>query len=98
MFALFPETYFNLAHRASSYLNDELAPNSPFKPLLPNVFQTEGSKLSTGVGQYSLGGMADSYYEWVWSFMLRFLTCIADLDVSCSGTSSNSQTYQCLDR
>lgn len=55
--------WFDLAQRVTDFIEERVIPRSDFKPLLPNHFSPEG-KFSVG-GQFSFGGMADSYYEYL---------------------------------
>lgn len=57
-------TYFDLAQRGMDYLDQVLAPKSPFPPLLPTMFSTETWRGGT-LGTYSFGGMADSAVEYL---------------------------------
>ncbi|CED84698.1 1, 2-alpha-mannosidase [Phaffia rhodozyma] len=58
------QTYFNMAQRGMDYIDQVLIPKSPYKPLLPVIFSTEGFNGNL-LGTYSFGGMADSYYEYL---------------------------------
>lgn len=57
-------TYFDLAQRGMDYLDQVLAPKSPFPPLLPTMFSTETWRGGT-LGTYSFGGMSDSAVEYL---------------------------------
>lgn len=57
--------WFDLAQRSMDYLEQRVIPRSINEPLLPLWFQPDASLQAPLGGAFSLGGLADSYYEYL---------------------------------
>jgi mannosyl-oligosaccharide alpha-1,2-mannosidase len=59
-------TWFDLAQRATDFLDQKVAPRSIFAPLLPTwINPGKGTDSSMVTGSFTFGGLADSYYEYL---------------------------------
>lgn len=57
--------WFDLAQRCTDYLQDVIAPRTKFPPLIPMSFVADQLPDAKIQGSYSLGAMADSFYEYL---------------------------------
>ena len=57
--------WFDLSQRAMDFIEERVIPRTVHPPLIPMWFQPDGPLTSKLVGPLTLGGLADSYFEYL---------------------------------